>query len=57
MCTDVAVDVELDLGIIAPDDGIDAVSESSEEQPEAEKRHAKVPALSNETGQEYEQQE
>lgn len=54
--TDVAVDVQLDVCVIGPYDGIDAFCQSFEEEPEAEKDNAEIPALADEAGQKYEEQ-
>ena len=46
--TDIAVNVKLDIGVIGPYDSIHTVSQTLEEEPEAQKRDTEVPALPNE---------
>ena len=52
--TDITVYVELDVGIIRPDDSVYACGEELPEQPEAQESDTEVPALSDEAGQEHE---
>ena len=52
----ITVNVELDVCIIRPYEGIDAISEALEEEPEAQKGDAEIPALSNQASQEHQKQ-
>ena len=50
--TDVTIYVELDIGVIGPDDGGDAGRQVLPEQPEAQEHDAEIPVLSEDAGQE-----
>ena len=48
--TYIAVDVELEIGVVGPYDSIDAIGKVLPEKPEAQKHNTEIPALSYEAG-------
>ena len=49
--TNIAVNVEFNVEIVGPDDGIDPADQVLEEKPEAQKGDTEVPALTDEASQ------
>ena len=51
--TDIAVYIELEIAIVGPYDSIDTSGQILKEEPEAQESDTQVPALADETCQEY----
>lgn len=54
--TDIAIDAELDVGIVSPYHRIDALGKILEEEPKTQESDTEVPAFSDEAGKKYEEQ-